>query len=227
MLAHDADLRLLGEGVFESVGEPVGHGVAHDHDRGRGRGVALALHARSAREIRRASRGAAVHARRRFARVPEPAASERVILPVCVAAVAAGAAGDSPIGPRTARPRASAKPALTQAAAQASASARNAARPCRQELPCERMRNRRSVSHEGRGRRRHSTPSHHRSILRQKCQLEDGPVVTPAENPNGARKRSRIDAEAKPSGTTPTAAWNWRSAARVLPPSRPSGSPTS
>src|SRR5262249_33502845 len=41
MLAHDADLRVLGKSVFEPVGQPIGVGIAHHYDRGRGLGLLL------------------------------------------------------------------------------------------------------------------------------------------------------------------------------------------
>src|SRR5262249_2686653 len=36
MFAHDADLGLLGKGIFKPVGKPVGVGIAHHHDLDRG-----------------------------------------------------------------------------------------------------------------------------------------------------------------------------------------------
>ncbi len=63
----------------------------------------------------------------------------------------------------------------------------------------------------------------HGPIARKKCQLEGGRAV------NSQRPRSCFSTtmEAKPSGTLPFLAWNWRIAALVLTPRRPSGSPTS
>jgi hypothetical protein len=36
VFAHDADLGLLGKGIFKPVGKPVGVGIAHHHDLDRG-----------------------------------------------------------------------------------------------------------------------------------------------------------------------------------------------
>src|SRR5262249_30929202 len=38
VLAHDADLGVFGEGVFQAIGQPIGVGIAYDHDRGGGVG---------------------------------------------------------------------------------------------------------------------------------------------------------------------------------------------
>src|SRR5262249_50857699 len=35
VLANDANLRRIGEDIFEAIGKPVGHVVAHHHDRTR------------------------------------------------------------------------------------------------------------------------------------------------------------------------------------------------
>src|SRR5262249_1811034 len=43
MFAHDADLRLLGKGIFQPVGKPISVGIAHHHDLDRG------IHARRGR----------------------------------------------------------------------------------------------------------------------------------------------------------------------------------
>src|SRR5262249_54532861 len=52
ILAQDGKFWLLRKGVFEAVGEPVGHGVADDHDGGRRGSVGLALRRRRTRIVR-------------------------------------------------------------------------------------------------------------------------------------------------------------------------------
>ena len=83
MLAHDANVRVLGKGIFEPVGQPIGVGVAHHHDRGRGFGLFL-----------RRCRGARIIDRRlpflavgivRAALIP--AAAEPVVVPLLLLAL--------------------------------------------------------------------------------------------------------------------------------------------
>ena len=75
MLAHDADLGLLGECFFEPEREPVGHRIAHHHDVGRGLGLLLAPAPARANDRRRL----ALRSRSRYGRlsngVPEAAAA--------------------------------------------------------------------------------------------------------------------------------------------------------
>jgi hypothetical protein len=53
MPAQDREFRVFGKSIFEAVGEPIGHAVAHDHNAVRSRGVGLLLRARSGSVIRR------------------------------------------------------------------------------------------------------------------------------------------------------------------------------
>src|SRR6516162_8445274 len=53
MPAQDREFWVLCKSIFEAVGEPIGHAVAHDHNTVCGRGVGLLLRARSGSVIRR------------------------------------------------------------------------------------------------------------------------------------------------------------------------------
>jgi hypothetical protein len=52
VLAHHTDFRRVGQGIFQPIGEPVGHGVAEHHDGGCRRRLGFLGRGR-AREIRR------------------------------------------------------------------------------------------------------------------------------------------------------------------------------
>src|SRR5262249_32818861 len=87
LLAHDADLRLLRVSILKSIGEPVGHTIAHDDDVGRGRLVCLALRLRRDRIIRRRFTLLALLAwlawlapRPRILRIAKPAPTKRIEL---------------------------------------------------------------------------------------------------------------------------------------------------
>src|SRR6516162_3253813 len=53
MPTQDREFWVFGESIFEAIGEPIGHAVAHNHNTVRSRGVGLLLRARSGSVIRR------------------------------------------------------------------------------------------------------------------------------------------------------------------------------
>ena len=225
MLAHDADLGLLREGILEPIGEPIRHGVAHHHDRGRWPRASSAW-ARARANSRPAPR---VPGAGRSAGRCRTSRRRRRTSCCCCCCYCCWRCGRLPQSQNCAC-AGSTSARLTPAAATATHArdlpheielmiAVTSADLCRcQPVPVARTPARQALTD---------------LIVRQKCQLEDGRELapqSPCTAPIGVsrlRSRSRIAAEANPSGTWPTDDWNWRSAVRVLPPSRPSGSPTS
>ncbi len=159
VLAHDAELRLFGERVFQAIGEPVGHRVAQHQNRRRDRrggfrlsGAAPAAPTNSPPSAPLSS----VPADRRRSRRTDCIAVE-VAARAAVGRADRRSRTDSRIAPRPARSIAT----LINATADALASARMVLRD-RKLVRCTRLTSKRTVM---------------RPILRQKCQLEDKPLV--------------------------------------------------
>ena len=161
VLAHDAEFGPLGEGVFQSVGEPVGHRIAQHQDRRVDRRRRFRRPARGRRR-RRGVRLGLLLLWPPVTRAGAEEAAERIVLLRCCCGARCGGREPPPNGFQNCAAAGTSSATLMNAAADALARAPTVVR----ELEaCQ-------------GHQAHLEAPSIGPILRQKCQLEDDRVVT-------------------------------------------------